>query len=1285
MNTPPALYGAMNKERKPFTYTPGGLDLSEIKSERMAKRLMRNAMSEGVSETPAQTLKSPPVTPGTIPNFNCLPVQVFPTFQLPANPKSLLKTRSISDAPKVLPPCNISPVSTLPTNKYGNDSWREINKPSSEFSNNNISSNYKSTAVHDYKKTTSNPSTILPSYGSYDNTDITLPEISYDAKYFQSEPQGTIKEIGIKSAGSEEKTRQYENSQVYNPNILLKNATDNEINPVSSISIQLTSTPLQDVATNNYEQKQVKTVKKQSNTDNESDKNGDTEAAVFIKLPTKTSAAKTETKVEVLKKVLPDGTIEEVKKTITKTTKDGKTEISTKTETRTIPKEIADDVVEIEEEEEEDEIENVEVNDTEDIVEISKEVSESKGTEYKENGEEVEEQSDDELISEKPKTEVKENGHIITGEEKLESSTTKKVVVIQSTGEESEEEIEEEVEEEEQEEDGDVEEVVIVKKPPNKQSEENEDETENVENTVEVEENDETKEEEPDQQEQEIEQEEEIEEEEENEDIKESVSNEEVVNVEKEIEVSNEEEQDKEEIVKEKEIENVTNEVHSLKKESKKEVEESYKEVEDLETKAEIRDKTSIIPTEEETKIEIKIEKKPEEENKSKEKVDISQEPVSEAMTTKEEHKKQEIEEEILHKTINSEPKVSFREPSIPFEKVEDIEIKPIGPAQEIIKKSHTEIITTTTDIPTGALSTQTEYNRIENFVTVNRTTKTLDHAYEQTQQTIPTLKTYFSPITDRVLATPQPISKPYQPVYTPDPPTERRHSLLLERLSVDRQVPTSDIYQNNYQSSQSYEQNQWSEEPQSEVLTVSNVKPSTITKNQQWYQQNTRENVISNTVTPTPVLPSQIWNQQNQAPSHNQIPTQPQHQTYTQQQYTPKPEFQSTYAENNSQNIYKSNTNNAQSNIYPTYTPKPSWVSSTFDTKPVSNTASNQYSSLQKESTESYQKSTQQFNSSYVPPPWEQDSSYITENQSYYQPPPTVSYTPNINQNNQTWKPKPPPGKFSKPTPTAYIPPAPNQSFVKPVTVDDTSKISGRKTYYSEYERRYISVPESTYIPNETKLSAQPDPSPQYYYDNNEPTEFVEPQWRKELREFTEKASQTTTQTESTSIRPPWEEDPKYAASNEYPATVTPSWTQTLRPRSWRERSYEPEYVGSKEWPKTNTIGRGRPQSSYVKSNINTIQERPRGVSVDRYNPNNYQSPLPSEHPPVQSHTLNPTIHPKTYHNPSVPAYHGRASAEPREQTTAYPKQRMRVDTRAPPVQSRSFKYLQWITGTED
>ncbi|CAH2054324.1 unnamed protein product, partial [Iphiclides podalirius] len=145
--------------------------------------------------------------------------------------------------------------------------------------------------------------------------------------------------------------------------------------------------------------------------------------------------------------------------------------------------------------------------------------------------------------------------------------------------------------------------------------------------------------------------------------------------------------------------------------------------------------------------------------------------------------------------------------------------------------------------------------------------------------------------------------------------------------------------------------------------------------------------------------------------------------------------------------------------------------------------------------------------------------------------------------------------------------------------------QLPGRKTYYSEYERRYISVPESTYIPTENKFQAQPDPSPQYYYDSNEPSEAVEHEWRKELREFSEKT----------------------------------------------------------------------------------------------------QTQMPSEYPPVSSHTLDPPIGSKAYHNPNVPAYHSRASAEPREQSAAIPQARQWGEARTTPIQSRSFKYLQWITGTED
>lgn len=245
MNPPSALYGAMNKERKPFTYTPGGLDLSEIKSERMAQRLMRNAMSEGVPETPVHKIQSPPIATGIIPNFNCLPVQVFPTFQLPANPKSLLRTRSNTDAPKELPSNNITPVSSSTKNKRNSDSFQEINKPSLEHfnNNNNISCNYKLASMNDYKPTTDSTYSLQPNYGSYGRTDLLSPEKNYDTKYFQLEPQETIT--------PKENILLCENSNVYSD--ILKNPPDNQTNPE-----HLNATHLQDIASNNYEQVDLK-------------------------------------------------------------------------------------------------------------------------------------------------------------------------------------------------------------------------------------------------------------------------------------------------------------------------------------------------------------------------------------------------------------------------------------------------------------------------------------------------------------------------------------------------------------------------------------------------------------------------------------------------------------------------------------------------------------------------------------------------------------------------------------------------------------------------------------------------------------------------------------------------------------------------------------------------------------------------------------------------------------------------------------------------------------------
>ncbi|XP_058818912.1 uncharacterized protein LOC131681863 [Topomyia yanbarensis] len=101
---PPACVqnAMMRRDKQPFTYTPGGIDLSQIKSPRMAKRISRNAQSEGVSGQPKisplaqnnnnssstsnasnQTAVSPAATLGAA--AMGMPFQVFPS-EAPAPP-----------------------------------------------------------------------------------------------------------------------------------------------------------------------------------------------------------------------------------------------------------------------------------------------------------------------------------------------------------------------------------------------------------------------------------------------------------------------------------------------------------------------------------------------------------------------------------------------------------------------------------------------------------------------------------------------------------------------------------------------------------------------------------------------------------------------------------------------------------------------------------------------------------------------------------------------------------------------------------------------------------------------------------------------------------------------------------------------------------------------------------------------------------------------------------------------------------------------------------------------
>lgn len=110
----------MNKDKKPFTYTPGGIDLSQIKSERMARRLARNAQAEGVSGNvrSGPTVSSPQSPNG---NFNSMaasslgmPFQVLPQTAISPSSPSLAAGKSLSCTPTVSQPPPTAPVPPPP-------------------------------------------------------------------------------------------------------------------------------------------------------------------------------------------------------------------------------------------------------------------------------------------------------------------------------------------------------------------------------------------------------------------------------------------------------------------------------------------------------------------------------------------------------------------------------------------------------------------------------------------------------------------------------------------------------------------------------------------------------------------------------------------------------------------------------------------------------------------------------------------------------------------------------------------------------------------------------------------------------------------------------------------------------------------------------------------------------------------------------------------------------------------------------------------------------------------
>jgi len=93
----------LTKDKKPFTYTPGmggKLDLSQIRSPRMARRVAKNANDEGIEGPPKlaiDTKPSPPVT--TPPNPFVQPQVAVPVF--PTNAPSQPSVNRLPQSPSI--------------------------------------------------------------------------------------------------------------------------------------------------------------------------------------------------------------------------------------------------------------------------------------------------------------------------------------------------------------------------------------------------------------------------------------------------------------------------------------------------------------------------------------------------------------------------------------------------------------------------------------------------------------------------------------------------------------------------------------------------------------------------------------------------------------------------------------------------------------------------------------------------------------------------------------------------------------------------------------------------------------------------------------------------------------------------------------------------------------------------------------------------------------------------------------------------------------------------------
>ncbi|KOX78572.1 hypothetical protein WN51_07433, partial [Melipona quadrifasciata] len=106
---PAAIQNAMlTKDKKPFTYTPGmggKLDLSQIRSPRMARRVAKNANDEGIEGPPKSALEPKPTPP---PNTGAS-LFVQPQVAIPVFPTNVPVQPSVNRTPPTPPANRIQP------------------------------------------------------------------------------------------------------------------------------------------------------------------------------------------------------------------------------------------------------------------------------------------------------------------------------------------------------------------------------------------------------------------------------------------------------------------------------------------------------------------------------------------------------------------------------------------------------------------------------------------------------------------------------------------------------------------------------------------------------------------------------------------------------------------------------------------------------------------------------------------------------------------------------------------------------------------------------------------------------------------------------------------------------------------------------------------------------------------------------------------------------------------------------------------------------------------------